>query len=85
LAKMTFYKIAGRFDFEIDTIGITDGHVELILCAFLRYSSIRIVHFIKSIADKMMFKQFPEVKGQLSGGEVWDEYFVQFVGDKCHT
>ena len=32
---------------------------------------------------KMVFKQFPEVKKQLLGGEFWgDGYFVRSVGDK---
>jgi putative transposase len=81
--KMTFEEISERYGFEIDTMEVKDDHVHLFLSAPPRYSPARIVQIIKSISAKMVFKQFPEVKEQLWGGEFWnDGYFVRSVGDK---
>jgi putative transposase len=81
--KTTFQEISERYEFEIDTMEVMDDHVHLFLSAPPRYSPARIVQIIKSISAKMVFKQFPEVKKRLWGGEFWsDGYFVRSVGDK---
>lgn len=81
--KTTFQEISERYEFEIDTMEVKDDHVHLFLSAPPRYSPARVVQIIKSISAKMVFKQFPEVKKQLWGGEFWgDGYFVRSVGDK---
>ncbi len=81
--KMTFEEIAEKYEFEIDTMEVKDDHVHLFLSAPPRYSPAEIVQIIKSISAKMVFKQFPEVKKELWGGEFWsDGYFVRSVGDK---
>ena len=81
--KMTFEEISERYGFEIDTMEVKDDHVHLFLSAPPRYSPAKIVQIMKSISAKMVFKQFPEVKKELWGGEFWsDGYFVRSVGDK---
>jgi putative transposase len=81
--KVVFEEIAERYEFEIDTMEVKDDHVHLFLSAPPRYSPARVVQVIKSISAKMVFKEFPEVKKQLWGGEFWsDGYFVRSVGDK---
>jgi len=81
--KTRFQEISERYEFEIDTMEVKDDHVHLFLSAPPRYSPAGIVQIIKSILAKMVFKQFPEVKKQLWGGEFWsDGYFVRSVGDK---
>jgi len=81
--KMTFEEISERDEFEMDTMEVKDDHVHLFLSAPPRYSPAEIVQIIKSISAKMVFKQFPEVKKELWGGEFWsDGYFVRSVGDK---
>ena len=81
--KTTIQEISERYGFEIDTMEVKDDHVHLFLSAPPRYSPAEIVQMIKSISAKMVFKQFPEVKKQLWGGEFWgDGYFVRSVGDK---
>ena len=83
MLKVTFQEISERYEFEIDTMEVKDDHVHLFLSAGPRYSPARIVQIIKSISAKMVFEQFPEVKKQLWGGELWsDGYFVRSVGDK---
>ena len=81
--KVVFQEIAERYEFEIDTMEVKDDHVHLFLSVPPRYSPARIVQIIKSISAKMVFKEFPEVKKELWGGEFWsDGYFVRSVGDK---
>ena len=81
--KTTFQEISERYEFEIDTMEVKDDHVHLFLSAPPRYSPAGIVQIIKSISAKRVFKQFPEVKKQLWGGELWSGgYFVRSVGDK---
>ena len=81
--KVVFQEIAERYEFEIDTMEVKDDHVHLFLSAPPRYSPARVVQVIKSISAKMVFREFPEVKKQLWGGEFWsDGYFVRSVGDK---
>ena len=81
--REVFAEIAERYEFEIDTMEVKDDHVHLFLSAPPRYSPAGIVQIIKSISAKMVFKEFPEVKKQLWGGEFWsDGYFVRSVGDK---
>ena len=81
--KMSFEQISERYEFEIDAMEVKDDHVHLFLSAPPRYSPAEIVQIIKSISAKMVFKQFPEVKKELWGGEFWsDGYFVRSVGDK---
>ena len=81
--KTSFREISERYGFDIDTMEVKDDHVHLFLSAPPRYSPARIVQIIKSISAKMVFKQFPEVKKELWGGEFWsDGYFVRSVGDK---
>ena len=78
-----FAEIAERYEFEIDTMEVKDDHVHLFLSAPPRYSPAGIVQVMKSISAKMVFKEFPEVKEQLWGGEFWsDGFFVRSVGDK---
>ncbi len=80
---MVFQEIAERYEFEIDTMEVKDNHVHLFLSAPPRHSPARVVQGIKSISAKMAFKEFPEVKKQLWGGEFWsDQYFVRSVGGK---
>jgi putative transposase len=81
--KMSFEEVSERYEFEIDTMEVKGDHVHLFLSAPPRYSPAKIVQIIKSISAKMVFKQYPEVKKELWGGEFWsDGYFVRSVGDK---
>jgi putative transposase len=81
--KEIFQEIAERYEFEIDTMQVGKDHVHLFLVAPPRYSPSEIVKTMKSISAKLVFKEFPEVREQLWGGEFWsDGYFVRSVGDK---
>ena len=81
--KEIFREIAERYEFEIDTMEAMDDHVHLFLVVPPKFAPARVVQIIKSISAKMMFREFPEIKKKLWGGELWnDGYFVRSVGDK---
>ena len=71
-----------RYDLEISHVGFDKNHVHL-LCKFLpKYSGGQVVKLIKSITAKKIFKEVPEVKNQLWGGEFWSDgyYFATVSG-----
>ena len=81
--KEIFQGIAERYEFEIDTMAVMEDHVHLFLVVPPRHAPAEVVNILKSISAKMLFKEFPTIKEQLWGGELWnDGYFVRSVGDK---
>ena len=81
--REVFTEIAEKYGFDIDTMEVKEDHVHLFLSAPPRYSPAGVVQIIKSISAKVVFKEFPEIKKQLWGGEFWSGgYFVRSVGDK---
>ncbi len=73
--------IALRYEIEFLEIGTDEDHVHFLVQSVPTYSPTRIVRTIKSITAKEIFRQMPEVKKQLWGGEFWsDGYFISTVG-----
>ncbi len=63
------------------TIGADRDHVHFLVQSVPTYSPTKIVRTIKSITAKEIFRQMPEVKKQLWGGEFWsDGYYISTVG-----
>ena len=74
-------EIAERYEFIIEEIGSDGDHVHILVSAPPRYSPSNVMQIIKSITGRMMFKEFPELKRQLWGGELWsDGGFVGTIG-----
>ena len=69
--KNVFFGISERYCFEFDTIGIDVDHVHLFVGAEPKYSPSKVMQIIKSITAKQIFKQYPEIKKQLWGCELW--------------
>lgn len=62
-------------------IGTDRNHVHFLIQSVPTYSVTKIVTLIKSITAREIFKQCPEVKKILWGGEFWtDGYFASTVG-----
>ena len=81
--KDIFEEICRNHDFEIDTLEVAEDHVHLFLSFPPRYSISKVVGMLKSISASVIFKEHPEVKEELWGGEFWEAgYFVRTVGDK---
>ncbi|HKS26599.1 MAG TPA: IS200/IS605 family transposase [Pyrinomonadaceae bacterium] len=74
-------EIALRYEIEFLEIGTDKDHVHFLVQSVPKYSPKKIVQTIKSITAREIFKQMPEVKEQLWGGEFWsDGYFISTIG-----
>ncbi len=63
------------------TIGVDSDDVHFLVQSVPTLSRTRIVRTIKSITAKEIFRQMPEVKKQLWGGEFWSSgYYISTVG-----
>ncbi len=73
-------EISKRYEIHFLEIGTDKDHVHLLVQSVPTYSATKIVTIIKSITAREIFKNHPEVKEQLWGGEFWsDGYFVNTV------
>ena len=74
-------ELAERWEFEIEEIGSDGDHIHLLLSAPPRYSPSKIMNVIKGTTGRLMFKEFPELRKQLWGGQLWsDGGYVGTVG-----
>ena len=72
--------IALRYEIEFLEIGTDEDHVHFLVQSVPKYSPTKIVRTIKSLTAKKIFKQLPEVKKQMWGGEFWsDGYYISTV------
>ena len=80
--KNVCFEISERYCFEFDAIGSDGDHVHLFVGAEPKYSPSKIMQIIKSITARQIFKQYPEIKKQLWGGELWiDGGYIGTIGD----
>ena len=72
-----------RFAIEIDQVGFDQNHVHL-LCRFLpKYSAGQVIGLIKNMTSKAIFREVPEIKKELWGGEFWtDGYYVATISGR---
>ena len=75
--------IQDRYDIEFEKIGTDYNHIH-ILCSFRpSYSGADVVRIFKSLTVKELFKQFPELRRELWGGELWsDGYYIATVSER---
>ena len=74
-------EISLRYEIEFLEIGTDQDHVHFLVQSVPKYSPTKIVRTIKSITAKEIFRQMPEVRKQMWGGEFWsDGYFISTVG-----
>jgi len=63
-------------------VGYEEDHLHILVRGAPRYSPSRIMQICKSILAIQIFKNFPEIKEELWGGEFWtDGGHVDTVGD----
>jgi len=76
-------EIAESYDIVIEEMEVSVDHVH-IFCSFPpRLSISQVVTRFKSLSARAIFREHPQVKRQLWGGEFWEDgYFVRTVGDK---
>ena len=75
-------EIGERYCFEFDAIGCDGDHVHLFIGSEPKYAPSRVMQIIKSITARKIFKEYPEIRKQLWGGELWsDGGYIGTVGD----
>jgi putative transposase len=81
--KELLEEIAQAHDITIEEMEVSQDHVH-IFCSFPpRLSITQVVTRLKSLSARANFREYPQVKKQLWGGEFWEDgYFARTVGDK---
>ena len=76
-------EIAEAHDIVIEEMEVSVDHVH-VFCSFLpRLSITQMITRFKSLSAREIFREHPQVKRQLWGGEFWEDgYFARTVGDK---
>lgn len=73
-------EIEQRYELRFLEIGTDENHVHFLIQSVPLYSPKKIVQMVKSLTAREIFKQRPEVKLKLWGGEFWtDGYYVRTV------
>jgi len=79
--KAVCLEIAKRYEIEFIEIGTDRDHVHFLIQSVPTYSPTKIIKIVKSLTAREIFKQVPEVKKELWGGEFWsDGYYVSTIG-----
>ena len=78
-----FREIGEARDITIDELEVSPDHVH-IFCSFPpRYAIAEVVSMLKSLSARAVFREFPQVKRKLWGGNLWEDgYFARTVGDR---
>ena len=80
--KETCIEISKRYPINFLEIGTDKDHVHFLIQSVPKYSPTEIIRIIKSITAKQVFKEYPEVKRVLWGGEFWsDGFYVATVSE----
>ncbi len=79
--KSICLELGPRYEYKFLEIGIDDNHVHFLIQTIPNIWISGMVRTVKSITAKEMFKQHPEVKKFLLGGQFWtDGYYLNTVG-----
>ncbi len=75
--------IEERYEITFEKIGTDGDHIHLLCSYHPKYSGSQIVGMFKSITARELFKQFPELKKKLWGGEFWsDGFYLATVSER---
>ena len=75
--------MAEEYGFELVEYEVSSDHVHIMLSFPLKRSIGEVVRIFKSIVARELFREFPWLKQQLWGGELWESgYFVRTIGDR---
>jgi REP element-mobilizing transposase RayT len=79
--KEVCIEIEKRYQIKFIEIGTDRDHVHFLVQSVPTYPVTKLVTIIKSLTAREIFKQCPQVKKKLWGGEFWtDGYFASTVG-----
>ena len=71
--KEIMQRLALRYYFKFEAIGIDEDHFHVVVGAAPKYSPSQVMGTIKSWSARLIFKQYPYIKKELWGGEFWSD------------
>ncbi len=79
--KEVCLEIGDRYEIQFVEIGTDEDHVHFLVQSVPTMAVSQIVQIIKSITAREVFKNYPEVKKQLWGGNFWTSgFYANTVG-----
>lgn len=76
-------EIEQRYEIEFEKLGTDNNHLHILTSFPPKYSGSDVVRIFKSITAKQLFKQFPELKKELWGGEFWSYgFYIATVSER---
>lgn len=79
--KSICIEIGERYEIYVHELGTDKDHVHFLVQSVPTYSPTKIITTLKSITARQLFKNHPEIKKQLWGGNLWTSgYHVSTVG-----
>ena len=79
--KETCLGISERYEIHFVEIGLDEDHAHFLVQSVPTLEPRRMVQIIKSITAREIYRQSPEVKRVLWGGQIWtDGYYINTVG-----
>jgi REP element-mobilizing transposase RayT len=86
IEKVILESISGieeRYAIEVSHVGFDQNHVHLLTRFLPKYSGGQVIKLVKSLSAKTVFREVPEVKNELWGGEFWtDGYYIATISGK---
>lgn len=75
--------IKERYAIEVSHLGFDQNHVHLLTRFLPKYSGGQVIKLVKSLSAKAVFREVPEIKAELWGGEFWtDGYYIATISGK---
>ncbi|OSX55528.1 IS200/IS605 family transposase [Anoxybacillus ayderensis] len=82
--KEILHQIAEEHGFTILQVESDGDHVHLLIDCTPQHSIPNIIKALKGVSARLLFKEFPQLKEKLWGGDLWNpSYFVATVSE--HT
>jgi putative transposase len=82
--KEILVQIASDNNFTISEIESDSDHIHLLVECTPQHSIPGMIKALKGVSARLLFKEFPEIKKRLCGGNFWNpSYFVATVSE--HT
>ena len=76
-------EIEERFELRFESLGADNDHIHLLLSFHPKYAGGEVVRIFKSITAREIFRQFPDLKQELWGGEFWsDGYYLATISER---
>ena len=75
-------EICTAYDCHYICVGIAPNHARLFCGVPPKIAPAKIAQVVKSISARPLYKEFPQLRRQLWGGEVWkDGYYIGTIGE----